>query len=331
MRHLILATAAAAFCLSSVALPQPVAAQQASVEMQRKTIKIGRGHRARMDRRHAAMQEAPVLQPWMHADVAEAWNSGYTGRGATIGVIDDFSSDRMLTGDIGTGETSQQHGRWTAAMAGAIAPSARMHLQDFSSGRPVALARRGLNVLNLSYGVVADDGYSLSDIRWSWRERSIIYYAMRGRAVVAKSAGNDGVAVGEANASGKKDYLGAALIGRQSAIFVGALNRNGSVEAPAQMTRYSNIAGTDETVQNQFLAVGVETDKIGLRGTSFAAPVVSGYAAILGSKFHRATPTQISNRLLDTARQDTVVNYDPAIYGRGEASLSRALAPVAIR
>jgi subtilisin family serine protease len=68
-----------------------------------------------------------------------------------------------------------------------------------------------------------------------------------------------------------------------------------------------------------------------LYGTSFAAPVVSGYAAIVGSKFTRATATQISNQLLNTARQDTIANYSATLYGRGEASLSRALAPLSIK
>ena len=69
----------------------------------------------------------------------------------------------------------------------------------------------------------------------------------------------------------------------------------------------------------------------GLYGTSFAAPVVTGYAAILGSKFRSATPTQVTNQLLATARTDTVTNYTASRFGRGEASLSRALAPVVIR
>ncbi|MCU0927590.1 MAG: hypothetical protein MUF44_16895, partial [Hydrogenophaga sp.] len=63
----------------------------------------------------------------------------------------------------------------------------------------------------------------------------------------------------------------------------------------------------------------------------FAAPVVSGYAAILGSKFKTATPVAITNQLLNTARRDTVKGYNAAVHGRGEASLTRALAPVAIR
>ncbi|TGT79148.1 peptidase S8 and S53 subtilisin kexin sedolisin, partial [Mesorhizobium sp. M8A.F.Ca.ET.161.01.1.1] len=55
------------------------------------------------------------------------------------------------------------------------------------------------------------------------------------------------------------------------------------------------------------------------------------YAAIIGSKFTSATATQITNDLLKTARTDTLANYNPSIYGKGEASLSRALAPVSIK
>jgi subtilisin family serine protease len=79
------------------------------------------------------------------------------------------------------------------------------------------------------------------------------------------------------------------------------------------------------------LVVGVEGNKTGLYGTSFAAPIISGYAAILGSKFTTATPTQITNQLLNTARKDTVLGYNPQLHGRGEASIKNALAPVTIQ
>ncbi|TIT08725.1 MAG: peptidase S8 and S53 subtilisin kexin sedolisin, partial [Mesorhizobium sp.] len=42
-------------------------------------------------------------------------------------------------------------------------------------------------------------------------------------------------------------------------------------------------------------------------------------------------PTQITNQLLNTARTDTLLNYNASVYGKGEASLSRALAPASIR
>ena len=86
-----------------------------------------------------------------------------------------------------------------------------------------------------------------------------------------------------ANAHGNRDYLNAALIGTLSTIFVGALDRNGSLARPASLADYSNFAGSDPIVQNQFLVIGVEGHKTGLYGTSFAAPVISGYRSGCGS------------------------------------------------
>lgn len=147
---------------------------------------------------------------------------------------------------------------------------------------------------------------------------------------MSKAAGNDSVAVGSGNGSGNFDYLNAALIGTQSTIFVGALDRNGNTANKASLAWYSNYAGIDATVQNQFLVVGVEGNKTNLYGTSFGAPIISGYASVLGSKFTSASPTHIVDRLLDTARTDTIQGYDARLHGRGEASISRALAPAAI-
>jgi subtilisin family serine protease len=69
-------------------------------------------------------------------------------------------------------------------------------------------------------------------------------------------------------------------------------------------------------------------------GTSYAAPRVAGYVAIVRSKFPNLSATNTASILLDTARYDTLECSknggvcDPKIYGKGEASLSRALAPV---
>ena len=53
--------------------------------------------------------------------------------------------------------------------------------------------------------------------------------------------------------------------------------------------------------------------------------------AIVGSKFTTAGATAVTNQLLATARTDTIAGYTPSVHGRGEASLSRALAPASIR
>jgi hypothetical protein len=272
---------------------------------------------------------AQTLYPWMSTEIADAWSQGFRGRGVRITVVDDFSSSWGYRGNLGTGEQILRHGEWVRLETGMIAPSATLASHDFYSRRTVSLGRNQLNVLNLSYGMFAASGFST--VRWSSQESSIISYARDGRAVVVKAAGNDGVAVGSANRDGQIDYLNRDLIGAQAAIFVGALNFNGTPDAQASMAWYSNVAGSNTTVQNQFLSVGVRGDLTGLYGTSFAAPIVSGYAAVLGSKFTRASPTQIANQLLTTARTDTIVGYNAAIHGRGEASIARALAPRSIQ
>ncbi len=273
---------------------------------------------------------AQTFQDWMSPEVADAWDDGYTGQGVSITVIDDFNSKDRFTGDLGPGTQYQTHGQWTFQQAGMIAPDAKMFAKDYTSRGAVRLQRKGLNVLNLSYGIYAPDSRDPDDIRWGLQERSIISYAELGKAVVVKAAGNDAIAVG-ASTGGYVDALNVALIGADSVLFVGALDSNGTTADPASLASYSNYAGSNTDVQEHFLVVGVDGDMTGLYGTSFAAPIVTGYSAILGSKFKTATPVDITNRLLDTARTDTISGYDVAIHGQGEASLTRALAPNAIQ
>lgn len=271
----------------------------------------------------------PTVYSWMSQEVGDAWRKGYQGKGVSITVVDDFTSNSGLYGNLTGTKEARRHGDWTLREARLIAPQASMRSQDFSLGNAVSLAR-GFNVLNLSYGMMAPA--SSGAVNWARQESTIISYARNGQAVISKAAGNDnGTAVGQPNTSGQMDYLNRDLIGAQSAIFVGALNTNGTTAARASLASYSNIAGSNSTVQKQFLVVGVEGHKTLLYGTSFAAPIVSGYAAILNSKFTRANPTQITNQLLNTARTDTVFGYSPGLHGRGEASITRALAPVSIK
>ena len=270
-----------------------------------------------------------AVQSWMSPDVGAAWAAGYKGKGVTITIVDDFSSTSRFSGNFGIGVQYQRHGEWTREEASMIAPLATIRSKDFSTSSSVALAP-GLNVLNLSYGMYARAGYSPTQIGWAPEEASIISYATKGSAVVSKAAGNDSIAVGGIK-NGQQDYLDIALVGKASAIFVGALSTNGTTSNKAQLASYSNYAGSNPLVQSHFLVVGVAGNKTGLYGTSFAAPIISGYAAIVGSKFTTATPTQITNQLLNTARTDTLVNYSASVYGKGEASLSRALAPLTIK
>lgn len=277
-----------------------------------------------------AQSTTPVWRNWMSPEVADAWTKGYKGQKTTITFIDDFSSSSKFGGNLGNGSQILRHGEWTRLEGSMIAPLATIKSKDYNSSGGVTLYT-GLNVLNLSYGMYARSGYTASQIGWGAQESSIISYARNGKAVIAKAAGNDGVAIGSANKSGQVDYLNLALVGTQSSIYVGALTTNGTITNKASLASYSNKAGTNTAVQSHFLVVGVDSSKTGLAGTSFAAPIISGYASILGSKFTSATPTQITNQLLNTARKDTLLNYNVATYGMGEASLGRALAPLSIK
>ncbi|TJW15479.1 MAG: peptidase S8 and S53 subtilisin kexin sedolisin [Mesorhizobium sp.] len=318
------------FGLAALAiLSAPIASAQEALDADEMAALCHGGGSICVSAKIPAARTTQAVQSWMSPDVGAAWAAGYKGKGATITVVDDFSSSSRFSGNFGVGVQYQRHGEWTREEASMIAPSATIKSKDFSTSSAVRLAR-GLNVLNLSYGMYATQGYNVSQIGWSAEEASIISYAGKGSAVVSKAAGNDSVAVGGVT-GGRQDYLDLALIGKASAIFVGALATNGTTSTSAQLAWYSNYAGSDPLVQSHFLVVGVEGDKTGLYGTSFAAPIISGYAAVIGSKFTKATPTQITNDLLNTARTDTLVNYNASVYGKGEASLSRALAPVSIR
>jgi len=130
-------------------------------------------------------------------------------------------------------------------------------------------------------------------------------------------------------------------------LIVGALNQAGSVDSTSTtLATYSNTAGNDADVSSRFLVASGTTPfysgqvAIGGRsvsqgdGTSYAAPRVAGYVAIVRSKFPNLNASNTASILLDTARYDTLTCYktpagcDIKIYGKGEASLTRALAPV---
>lgn len=282
--------------------------------------------------RSVGMRAASLAsQPWMSPDVSGAWRMGYTGQGTTITDVDSFTGNQKFGGNLDGVSKNQRHGEWTREQLALIAPSANIRSIDLpTSSKRIDLAKSGLNVINASYGIFANSGASLYQICFNDLQRSLISHARSGAAVVVKAAGNYAVAV-DGSIQGKTDYLNLALKGAHSAIYVGALSSNGSAAKKATLASYSNYAGANATIQNQFLVVGVEGNKTGLYGTSFAAPVVAGYAAIVGSKFTSAKPSQIANQLLKTARTDTIANYDKSVHGRGEASLSRALAPRSIR
>lgn len=285
---------------------------------------------------------AGVWYSWMADDVDEAWganNAEFIGQGVTITMVDDFGSRDKIIGVWNGKVQRKRHGEWTSLFASSIAPGATMAQDEFDAltdplGDHAVALTSGFDVINASYGALYAPGtFSALDLQ----EQSIVDAAFdttASGAVVTKSAGNAGVAVGSAIPAdayggaytGWYDELSLSLIGAPNAIFVGALTDNGS----GVLADYSNFAGTNTTVQNQFLVVGVDSGSTALAGTSFAAPIVAGYAAIVSSKFTTATPTMVVDQLLATA-DDTFAGYDVTLHGQGEACITCALSPITVQ
>jgi subtilisin family serine protease len=260
-----------------------------------------------------------AYQQWMHPGVPAAWKQGFVGQGVALKVIDQFWGVPGSIGDVGS------HGQIVSTIANAIAPAANFTYFSFNNVFDRVSPEQGvLNVFNVSFGITNTGLMPL--------HQSIVDASRNGKAVVVAAAGNNGNNMTDGGMFGPS-LLQMSLIGTKAVIFVGALSRNGDTKPGTLASRapYSNKAGP-ESVAARFVMVGVDESRgIPLDGTSAAAPIVSGYAAIIGSKFKTATPTQISNQILRTARIDTIKDYTRSIHGRGEASLSRALSPAAIK
>ncbi|WP_050932071.1 S8 family serine peptidase [Aestuariivita boseongensis] len=304
---------------------------------------------------------------WMHEDVGLAHSLGFDGTGSHIVVLDNFGGT-SISGDLeDNGNESRTHGGWTTLQARLVAPGATWSTVDQPSGLTYetgsitdSYSGDGLQVVNLSFGLFDPEGkslenYSLGTSLWD----SVVTEAHAGRGVFVKAAGNlNGQTVDEGTLTIRtprptrmNDYLNLQLRYAPGAIYVGALDGNGSAENPATIASYSTIAGSDTGIQDMFVVAGVEAGITGLSGTSFAAPIVAGYAAMVGNKYdaylsnpsNTTTPgALVVDRLLETARTDTIADFGAngdctawsgeictrsSIYGMGEADLSRAIAP----
>ena len=145
--------------------------------------------------------------------------------------------------------------------------------------------------------------------------------------VFVKAAGNSGCVVSLTNCDPTNAVLHDSPKYKNQSILVGALTQAGG-----SIASYSNLAGGYSDIFLVADGRGILKSSGNYdQGTSFAAPRVSGYAAIIRQKFPNLSASDTASVLLSTARYDTLAcnpYCGKATYGQGEASLSRALAPV---
>jgi len=303
---------------------------------------------------------AVIVKP--DIEVMDAWNLGWTGRGVNV-MVEDFLNDQhgVVTGllamrnapganfygyrvDIENSQKvfDQQLGRVPAAYTGTVklgvVNSSVVSDLPLITGRSNGWTEQQLLAARYNYwDVLTVNRYK--DVRQTGHAANFLFYD----AVIAKCAGNDRL---RSDQEPSNWYIGKDTAIQPRLLIVGALNQTGSVNNPASIASYSNTAGADADIANRFLLASgtipfsgsdISINGTPLRsgyGTSYAAPRVAGMVAIVRSKFPNLDASQTASIMLDTARYDTLTCYktlagcNPNIYGRGEASLSRALAPV---
>lgn len=296
----------------------------------------------------AAPEETPVAEEDVDpAQAAEYWLEDYgirdawettRGEGVTIAVIDtgigdgpaefdgavtggaDFSGQGSADGRTPVGAVDFNHGSWVGSLAASrgtgdgagmlgVAPEASLLSLSVGFGSSasvpfvdqVAEAMRwavdaGADVINLSF--------TTNTLEWDVSWDAAFLYAFQHDVVVVVAAGNRG--------SGTDEVGAPATI--PGVLTVGGVDRSGkaSVEASTQGISIGVMAPSEE-----LLGVSADGQLVVWNGTSGAAPIVAGVAALVRAAHPELDAANVINRIVSTARSTAASRAKPELYGRG--------------
>lgn len=300
---------------------------------------------------------SPSVTPYStaHLSTINADQVDETGADATVVVVDgglrvshdEFehfhdgqlheASASMLEGhdDLGedSGNSDVAHGTAVSSLAVGgnlgVAPDATLlayqvdpggsHFEEAVTDAAGALSQSDRPVLNLSAGFISDPRhktsieYALDDFRSEAGGLVVLIagntdgdnpYGVAGH--YADDADGDVIIAGSLNWSGDDITSNTRRAGDSSDYFL---------LAPAQSVQ---VAGDD-----------ADDDYAIKNGTSLAAPLISGAAALVWSAHPDADlgGADVAQILLDTASTDMLDDYDPEVHGRGVLDVAEALSP----
>lgn len=284
------------------------------------------------------------------ANVLPVWAAGHEGRGVTVGLVDtgialdspEFAGriapqSRDVTGAGRSIRDDDGHGTAVAAILAAarndraivgIAPQATIAMmRGDRAGSCSTEAGCGFTDSSLAAGINAavDAGAKVLNISLGGSSGSSAV-----RAAWARATGNGTILViGAGNDSAAEiDPLPRSALAAANPALVIVV---GAATAAGEIASFSNRAGAAQN--NYLLAPGAAVrsfDHTGQEflysGTSLAAPVVAGAAALLAGAFPNLSAAQIVELLLITADDRGAPGIDP-VTGRGLLNIGRAFQP----
>lgn len=300
-----------------------------------------------------ASTSTPVADPVRSAQywldeygIREAWQTT-RGKGSTIAIIDtgigrspvefagavaggaDFSGVGASDGRTPVGAVDANHGSWVASLAAArgtgadtgmigVAPEAKLLAISVGFGsassvpfvEQVASAMRwavdhGADVINLSF--------TTNTLTWDRAWDDAFLYAFEHDVVVVVAAGNKGTGTEEVGAP-------ATIPG---VLTVGGVDRAGvaSEEASTQGITIGISAPSE-----QLLGVSADGTLVEWGGTSGAAPIVAGIAALVRAAHPDMDAANVINQIIRTANPTPAATRLPnALYGYGLVDAAAAV------
>lgn len=283
--------------------------------------------------------------------VREAWKTT-KGKGVTIAVIDtgigrtpvefagavtggkDFSGVGSPDGRTPVGAVDANHGSWVASLAAGrgtgadtgmigVAPEASLLSLSIGFGASASVpftdqvaeamhwaVDNGADIINLSF--------TTNTLDWDERWDEAFLYAFENDVVVVVAAGNKG--------------SGTDIVGAPATI-PGVLTVAG-VDKAGKASREASTQGITIGIaapSEELLGVSADGQMVLWNGTSGAAPIVAGIAALVRSAHPDLDAANVINRLIRTAtRVPGVTSLPSALYGYGLIDAAAAVSdPVA--
>ena len=256
-------------------------------------------------------------------DALIAHSEGVTGEGIKIGVSDVTRDTESRGGDLAWANSYVKHGTHSQKIVEAFAPGAEIEVFNKESTWN-GETQQSANIFSLDGGdkydiINVSHGGSYSRGTIDALSEYFTQQNLKDDLLFTIAAGNDGTDCLSWTACNGQAVI-VAEDRPETTIVVGALADNGT-----ELMGYSQKAGM---LKNNFLSTSAipYTDDYWSQGTSFAAPVVAGAAALVMDKFG-TNAAETVDILFNTADDLGVPGVDD-VFGHGALNIQAALSPI---